>query len=483
MYVFRDQGQPNHSRVLQSRPLCPDRPPPKRDLSPVKSVPQRPPPANFKSNRVPPTRPEPVNNNRIGLSVKVSDPVLTGTTNTDTKSHVKPSPIPNHIPVQPKLTQKPKGASIDSSQKQVKTKGAPAAEPKSRFAPIFKIPSFSKSDKQGTQTSKPETSKQEDAPIVADIVKKRELTRNISNPILISTTDRRSKHLVKLDSLNVNTAAADDNKTPAPPLPPHVSLNKNEYENTAAARQNRPLPPRPMSMPVSECSDELQVNANDVQSVAIPSHSPRMPGRPPPPPIKPNVENTRKMLEDELSRLDDINVEIRLDSSPENSNTPSPVVKPKHIKPKPRVTASKSAEVSKRPTQTKPTANKRKSDIKTNPQKLVEMEKPIFNPKARPGLSAVKTASSCQSKPTQASETASLKSNVPARKPSTESLDDDPNTGAASVAGLAKKFEVQKKPLLSDRNVKRTQSQGVTKAPMTPPKPRSGVKQIRSVDV
>lgn len=477
MYVFRDQSQPNQSRHLQSRPLCPARPPPKRDQSSVKHVPQRPPPANFKPSRVPPTRPEPVNNNRTGLSVKVSGPVLTGTTNTDTKSHVKPSPVPNHKPEPPKLTQKPKGA---SNQKHVKTNETPAAEPKSRFAPIFKIPGFSKSDKQGAQSSKPDTGKQEDAPIVADIVKKRELTRNISSPILISTTDRRSKHLVKLDSLNINTAVADDNKTPAPPLPPHVSLNKNEYENTAAARQNRPLPPRPVSMPVSEGGDKLEVSANDVhKSVAIPSHSPRMPGRPPPPPIKPNVENTRKMLEDELSRLDDINLEIRLDSSPEKSNTPSPVVKPKHIKPKPRVVGTKSDDSTKRPAQTKPTANKRKSDIKTNPPKWGEKEKLIFNPKARPGLSAVKTTSSSQSKPTQAS----LSSIEPARKPSTESLEDDPNTGAASVAGLAKKFEVQKKPLLSDRNVKRTQSQGVAKAPMTPPKPRSGVKQIRSVDV
>ncbi|XP_053407048.1 disintegrin and metalloproteinase domain-containing protein 12-like isoform X3 [Mercenaria mercenaria] len=462
----------------QDRPLRPARPPPKREHSPVRQAPQRPQPTDTKPLRPQPARPQPPvnNNNRTGLSVKVSDPVLTGTTHSNTKSHVKPSPVPTHKPALPKPPLKPnKGASNQSEFKTEANNETPPAESKSRFGPIFKIPSFSKSDKQGAQNLKPEAEKAEEAP-VANIVKKRELTRNISNPVLISTTDRRSKHLVKLENLNVTAAPSqEDFDAPPPPVPPKVSL-ANEYENTSTTRRNRPLPPRPMSMPESECGDDVHIGVKDGRkSAVLATGSPRMPQRPPPPPVKPNVDNTRKMLEDELSKLDDINIEIPRDSPEKQlpNNSSSPAIKPKNMKPKPRTTVSKSVDT-KKSLHPKTAANKAKSDTKPNPAKWADNEKPIFNPKARPGLS---------SKSKQASQSSNLKPSEPTRKPSTESLDDDPDAGAASVAGLAQRFEVQKKPLLSDRNVKRTQSQGAAKAPMTPPKPKSGVKQIRSVDV
>jgi hypothetical protein len=389
---------------------------------------------------------------------------------------VKPSPVPAHKPAVPKPPQKPyKGASNQSEIKTAVNNKTPPTESKSRFAPIFKIPSFSKSDKQGSQNVKPDVEKAEEAP-VANIVKKRELTRNISSPVLISTTDRRSKHLVKLENLNL-AQSHEDVDTPPPPVPPKVSLG-NEYENTTS-RRHRPLPPRPMSMPESECGDDIDTGTKESRKSAVmATNSPRMPQRPPPPPVKPNVDNTRRMLEEELSKLDDINVEIPRDSPekqlPNISSSPS---KPKNVKPKPRATVSKSADtkVSLHP---KTPANKTKSDTKPSPTSWSTNEKPIFNPKARPGLSSKKTGSGGQ-----VNQQKSLKPSEPARKPSTESLEDDPNAGAASVAGLAERFEVQKKPLISDRNVKRTQFQGGAKAPMTPPKPRSGAKQIRSVDV
>lgn len=452
--------------------------------------PPRPPAADAKPKKSQqPVRPLPPptnnnNNNRPGLAVKVSDPVLTGTTHNDTKTHVKPSPVPSHKPVIPKPPLKPsKGTSNNMEAKPAAKNETPPAD-KSRFAPIFKIPSFSKSDKQGAQSPKPEVNKTEEVP-AQNIVKKRELTRNISNPVLISTTDRRSKHLVKLDNLNLQSAQSDSEDTTAPPVPPKISL-ANEYENTNRRNRPLPVPPRPVSMPESECGDDLDIGGKGNRKsavIATQSQSPRMPLRPPPPPVKPNVENTRKMLEDELSKLDDINVEIPRDSPDRQlpSYSSSPSVKPKNVKPKPPVAVSKSAD--KKPfVHSKAPANKTKSDSKRNPPKWGENEMPIFNPKARPGLSSNKTGKG-KSDTRPGNETGSLKPGEPSRKPSTESLEDDPNSGAASVAGLTQRFEVQKKPLLSDRNAKRTQTQGGAKAPMTPPKPRSGAKQIRSIDV
>ena len=465
----------------QNRPLRPARPPPKREHSPVRQAPSHEPPPETKPMIPQPARPQQpnFNNNRTGLSVKVSNPVLTGTTHDNTKSHVKPSPVPAHKPMVPKPPQRPyKGA---SNQPDIKTETNNDTESKSKFGPIFKIPSFSKSDRQASQNLKPEVDKAEEAP-VANIVKKRELTRNISNPVLISTTDRRSKHLVKLENLNVVPAQEDVDNSPPPPVPPKISLG-NEYENTTS-RRSRPLPPRPVSMPESEAGDNIDAGVKESRKSAVmATNSPRMPQRPPPPPVKPNVDNTRKMLEDELSKLDDINVEIPRDSPDKQlPNSSSGPAKPTNIKPKPRAAVSKSADtkVSLHP---KTPANKTKSDTKPNPS-WGGTEKPIFNPKARPGLSSKKTTSTGQGKPSTTGQKKSLKPTEPTRKPSTESLDDDPNAGSASVAGLAERFEVEKKPfLISDRNVKRTQSQGTAKAPMTPPKPKSGVKQIRSVDV
>ncbi|KAH3785558.1 hypothetical protein DPMN_163649 [Dreissena polymorpha] len=433
-------------------------------------------------------------------SVQISHPVLTDSTHEDSKAHIQTSPVADHKKIQrpppPKLP-----LNVSKQDNKGKTPGGACdtktepgtSESKLRFGPIFKIPSFSKADK--LSAPKPEQSADTD-PASGNVVKKRELTRNISNPVLISTTDRRSKHLVKAENHSVAQIQLADRQASveAPPLPPHIDLKRSESD---IARRNRPLPPRPVSMPESESGEEPNVTVSSGRKSAVfTSNSPRMPQRPPPPPIKPGIDSTRKTIEDELAKLDSINITIPdMNSRPSTPKAVHP--KTKDIKPKPRPGAQKttSSDAQKPLPPAKLPAVRSKSDSnkledvsKPKEQRTdikpggdFEVKKPIFIPKARPGLGKTKA------------KTETPKENITEikRKISTDSLDEDPNAGSASVAGLSRIFDTQTKPLLSesalaepkDKGLKKTVSQGSAKAPMTPPKPRPGVKFVRSVDV
>ncbi|WAR21911.1 ADAM8-like protein [Mya arenaria] len=511
-YYFRDRligwwrkFNSKHAKD-HSRPLRPAHPPPKRDppslhRPPAPSAPRaEPPPPSYKDAVKFNARPKP----KGTAGVQISNPVLTGSTHEESKSHVQPSPVADHRPIPrpppPKLpTKAGKQDKAKSSNDQSVSKNT-EIDSKPKFGQMFKIPSFSKSEKQESPKPVQKIVSNQEEP---STVKKRELTRNISNPVLISTTDRRSKHLVKLDSLNVNQPppAEDSSSSLAPALPPHVSLQRSESD---IARRNRPLPPRPMSMPDSECGDEPEISfaTQERKSVNMSSNSPRMPQRPPPPPVKPNsnIDSTRRTIEETLAQLDDINMSIP-DSPDPNAARKAAHPKAKDIKPKTsaRPDAKKSLSDSPKPKPpVKSTVGKAKSDPKkdakaakpllsdnTKPaskwDKDINVKRPIFNPKGRPGLhdstkpSQVKKSAMANSQ-TKASE-------IPHRKPSTDSLDDDPAGGTASVAGISKMFEGQKKPLLADKGAKKSLSTGANKIPMTPPKPKHGVKQVRSVDV
>lgn len=446
-------------------------------MRPVRPPPRErdPPPPPYPGPPGPPAPPPPSAKTaaKSKLGLKISNPVLTGSTNKDSQSDVKKSPAPVHKdpivrPPPPKFptkgakqTTSNNGANkplIKESEKNTTTTGSTT-----KFSPPFKIPSFSKTDKQ-----EPE---QKEEPPVANIVKKRELTRDISNPILISTTDRRSKHLVKNDSFTVNQDEGSVETKLAPPVPPHVSLNRSESDT---ARRNRPLPPRPLSMPESECGEDLQRSgAGSRKSANLSTQSPRMPDRPPPPPIKPHFDNTRKNIEDELAKLDQIQIKV-----PEETDSPrgSPHPKAKDIKPKPKPSVGKSLSDPKKPTPPAKNPATKTEDKKTATKQI---QRPVFNPKNRPGLSNNSSSSAIDKK---AGKTSKAVSDTQ-RKVSTNSLDEDTNTGSAGVSGIAKMFEGQKKPLLGDKSVTRTQSHGTPKAPMTPPKPKPGAKKIRSVDV
>ena len=397
----------------------------------------------------------------------ISEPVLTGSTHKESQSHIQPSPKP---PPKPLTTPALSAAQMKSTTVEVTQEVDPSlklptkAEPKSRFGPIFKMPNIGKShDSPKLPEKKQETTEPE-------VVKRRELTREISNPVLISTTDRRSKHLVKADNIQMSVIgkdAASQPPPPVPPVPPKVSLIRSESDNT---KKNKPLPPRPVSMPVSESGDDTEVDVKDARK------SMNLPQRPPPPPVKPNVTNTRETIEQEISKLDQIHVEIPKETKTDQvKQVKSKTTKPgtvnktpikKPLQPKTAVKKS-SSDSSKKPAAVKKTpATQSKSDPKWTP-----VDKPIFKPKDKPKKTSHSPAA--KTNQSESSETGSLNT----RKASTDSLDDD---GTTSVYARKKIFEGQKKPLLGAKST----PGNAASTPQTPPKPGGKtVKQIRSVDV
>ena len=487
-----------------SRPLRPAHPPPKRD-PPKRDLP----PPSYKeaiknNNSTPPPKPPPVSAKsdiKSKLGLKISNPVLTGSTNKDSQSHVQQSPVPEHRtpivrPPPPKVPSKAAKPSVSNEgankpliKESEKSAVASISSGLSKFGQKLKMSNFTKNDKPVTNTTvatkpvplkpavpKPVISdpKQEEETPVVNIVKKRELTRDISNPILISTTDRRSKHLVKNDSFTVNQNEGGLEAKLAPPVPAHISLNRSESD---AARRNRPLPSRPLSMQESECGEDTPATdgKGSRKSAVVSSNSPRMPARPPPPPVKPHLDNTRRTIEDELAKLDQINITIPDEGNDSDSGKATAQhPKAKDIKAKPQMHAKKTVPVVK-----KPVPLSKGAVAKTNSESKVPdrpIQKPVFNPKSRPGLSSNSQSSAIGKK-------TGKKVTDTQRKVSTDSLDDDSTATPANVSGIAKMFEGQKKPLLGDKGVTRTQSHGAPKAPMTPPKPRPAAKKIRSVDV
>ena len=396
----------------------------------------------------------------------ISEPVLTGSTHKDSKSHIQPSPKP---PTRPLLPTAP-SAQGNSTRAEVTQEVDPSlklptkAEPKSRFGPIFKKPNIGKSQESASPKlpeKKPESAEPE-------VVKRRELTREISNPVLISTTDRRSKHLVKLDNIQMSvlkSGEAPSQPPPVPPVPPKISLTKSDSDR--AAKRNKPLPPRPVSMPVSESGEEPEIDVKEARK------SMNFPQRPPPPPVKPNVTDTRQTIEQEISKLDQIKVEIPEETKSDNvkskTSKPSAVAKTPTKKPlQPKTAVKKStSDSAKKPAVVKKTpATQSKSDPKWTP-----VDKPIFKPKDKPK----KTSHSPASKGGQSESSKS--GALITRKPSTDSIDEE---GTTSVYARKKIFEGQKKPLLGAKST----PSSTPSVPQTPPKPAGRtVKQVRSVDV
>lgn len=117
------------------------------------------------------------------------------------------------------------------------------------------------------------------------VMKKDSFNKEISKPVLISTTDRRSKAFVR-ETSNEKLKDANKNVLP-PPIPPHAALKPT--------RSDPPLrpPPRPMSMPPQpeKVKDEKTKSRKSVVEAEQKS-----PERPPPPSssLKPSVENKTK---------------------------------------------------------------------------------------------------------------------------------------------------------------------------------------------
>lgn len=159
---------------------------------------------------------------------------------------------------------KPKNKTFSETIKVLKPASKPKPPPKVRSAALLLDP---EPDIHRKLPSAPDLLRHD------PIVKKDSFNKEISKPVLISTTDRRSKAFVRESS---NEKLKDANKNVlTPPVPPHAAL-KPSYSDPPM----RP-PPRPMSMPPrsEKVKDEKKKLRKSV--VEIEQKSPE---RPPPPP-------------------------------------------------------------------------------------------------------------------------------------------------------------------------------------------------------
>ncbi|KAL3865088.1 hypothetical protein ACJMK2_006719 [Sinanodonta woodiana] len=408
-----------------SRPQRPNRPPPRPTRTPERS------PSDVSTTSQGRRAKVPVKNGNV--YIEISGPVLTGSTNKDSHKDIQPSPKPRpSVPLRP---------------------NPPVPRPASPMkCAIEMTPQFNPVLLATTDES-------------LQPAQKRELKREISSPVLISTTDRRSKHLIKVDS----TVAHD---IIPPPLPPHVKTVERSESDRSMAK--RPLPPRPTSLPPQDNVSLHDVEEDSLQARKSMINASRMPLRPPPPPMKTDATNESNPME-EIS-------EPKMKTSQPKSNMMKLNTQSKKGLPKTSVfrtnsdsSATKSGE--SKVANTSP-AVKIKSDPKSNAGQWTIANKPIFKPKQRQaspkmGQSSLVSCDSTENPPNN-------------RKESTESIEDDPNAGAASVAGLRKMFEDQKKALISgsagEKELSRSNSKGKDGNP--PPKlaPKPG-KNIHTIDV
>ena len=115
----------------------------------------------------------------------------------------------------------------------------------------------------------------------ASVVKKDSFNREISDPVLISTTDRRSKAFVKDFKVDAN-ANGDDNGISITANPPQLPTNSPNSIVTRKSSSDR-VPPRPTSMPPAPRRERSRKQENRKSALS----PPRPPNPPQPPPHLP----------------------------------------------------------------------------------------------------------------------------------------------------------------------------------------------------
>ncbi|KAL5021626.1 hypothetical protein ScPMuIL_000781 [Solemya velum] len=215
-----------------------------------------------------------------GTTLEISTPILTGSTNRESKIHIQENPLVLTPPIVRKPSSLKKTGSVQSAS--VSTPPLSSFR-KPNLAPTPELPlkkpkqiEFELPEEESTK--KPLGSPKLAVPDHSDQVKKREsFKETISKPILISTTDRRSKAFVKDPVVNDDTELGPLGDVP--PVPPHsVGVLRSKSD---CAR--RPPPPRPTSFPPRPNITTDASKKSDVISTSL-----RMPERPPPPPVRPN---------------------------------------------------------------------------------------------------------------------------------------------------------------------------------------------------
>lgn len=184
------------------------------------------------------------------------------------KQALKPLPKPNKdlstsassSPKQAlKPLPKPPGESIPKTQ--------PKSSPKPPVKPLIDLKSSPK------PALKPPVSKQLSNTSHEGLTKKDSFNREISQPVLISTTDRRSKAFVKDPNFEKFKDIEKPTQEEAPPVLPHVMIKRNP-SNEAGKK----TPARPTSMPPVQREKNSKENRKSAIQTDLKS-----PERPPPP--------------------------------------------------------------------------------------------------------------------------------------------------------------------------------------------------------
>lgn len=321
---------------------------------------------------------------------------------------------------------KPKNKTFSETIKVLKPASKPKPPPKVRSAALLLDP---EPDIHRKLPSAPDLLRHD------PIVKKDSFNKEISKPVLISTTDRRSKAFVRESS---NEKLKDTNKNVLPPpVPPHSALKPSHSDPPM-----RP-PPRPMSMPPK--SEKVKDEKKKLRKSVVQTEQ-KSPERPPPPPyssVKPTAQK------EAVSQ-----VKVTFDPN-----------KRKKEKDKPSSFALKtdsSSAVTKFKPEKKTSTNAAKSSI--------ELKKTDTVVEAKKGGSAIRLPAELKRKmnrptPTVRDKQGKSSSTVP------ENLSQEKEDSQPSVAGMKAMFDQKESPTI-----------GRSLGNRPSPSPKSGSK-VRSVNV
>ena len=225
----------------------------------------KPPPRGHTETRSPP-RPPTANYKSKNKSVDISTPVLQDTTNKQSNTSSAKSLFAKFTG-RGSASYTEDSNSIPPPKMTLISKPQPAPPPKTEFKPSPK-PALKPVPKP---PAKPQNSNSSLSAMVHDPIVKKDSFNNkdkeISKPVLISTTNRSSMAFVRDNSFENN------NKGVTPPVPPHA----------AKKRDSSGAPPRPTSLPPQP--HKLKFSSEDKKDSrkSVVDPNPKSPPRPPPP--------------------------------------------------------------------------------------------------------------------------------------------------------------------------------------------------------
>lgn len=278
------------------------------------------------------------------------------------------------------------------------------------------------------------------------IVKKDSFNKEISKPVLISTTDRRSKAFVR-ESSNEKLKDANKNNL-SPPVPPHAALKPSHSDPPL-----RP-PPRPTSMPPPSDNDKKEKKSLRKSIVDAAQKSPQ---RPPPP--RSNFNTTSFNLGNEQF---DPNKRKKEKDKPESSAPPA-ISKFKPEKKNSTNAAKTFMELKKTDN-----AAEAKKPLKVPSELKDKLSRPVLKPRDKPSSSKTGDKPSSSKAGDKKNSSSSGHKLISSRDQSKS----EEGTDKPSVAAMKAMFDQNDSPKMS--------GQGAGNRPRTGPKPGS---KVRSVNV